>query len=290
MSYNNNKKNGNKVFIPDYCRCGRPAGHTKTEPKPDVVMPPKPDDVMPPKPDDVVMPPKPDDVVMPPKPDDVVMPPKPDDVVMPPKPDDVVMPPKPDDVVMSPKGIHNDRVRRILKDNNIINLDNSDNFIAVIEHQRRRFRELFLLLKKYPQIKVIIAGQTNGKHSLGTGIAENAWKNKDHYAKIKHALNVCVNVMKDEFRDRISFGNVGFTHLTSNPFKSLINPSRDIIHVWGANDGNWNTDPHKLGQLGNGQASGFDRYIPGVFGVSTMPASKSEAKNLLVESTYISGY
>ena len=51
--------------------------------------------------------------------------------------------------------------------------------------------------------------------------------------------------------------------------------NKNSIHVWGANQHNWNLD---LGKIvgGSGQASVIGEQIPGNFGIVTMPNSNLE--------------
>ncbi len=100
-------------------------------------------------------------------------------------------------------------------------------------------------------------------------------------------LNTLTKYLKDKYKDRVEYGNVGYINLTNEPFKSKQNPGINsdgnfYIHVWGANTGNWNypSDGIERGQFGSGQASGFNKQEPGVFGIVTMPVSDSEL-NLL---------
>ena len=138
---------------------------------------------------------------------------------------------------------------------------------------------------------VVIAGK-DGKHSLGTGLASNAWGGvtNDNYKRMINNLDSLTKYLKDTYKKQVSYGNVGYVNLTNPPFKSNQNPGKNAdgniyIHVWGANVDNWNYNDGYIGSVfGAGQASGFDRQESGVFGIVTMPVNNSELNKLNAES------
>jgi len=141
---------------------------------------------------------------------------------------------------------------------------------TVMLHQTKRFEELRNLLKRDQTVKVILPGSGN-THSLGVGIARASWA-ADDYTKMHNHLNKLVKRLAASFPGRVSFGMVGSSAKTP--------PSNKVIHVWGANAGNWNLSPGSL-IVGSGQASAMGKQRPGVFGIVTMPVTLKELPSLL---------
>ena len=170
----------------------------------------------------------------------------------------------------------------------------------IILHQLTRLLQLLYLLNKYPDMKVIIPG-VNGDHRLGTGIAKiNAIGNIEPYTT-ENSYNVMLNNI-DLIVDvlvltgRVSFGFVGdisavkengqferkrkingteyveiFDSIKQNweRFQVYEPASNRCIHIWGANNGNWDS---RIGatNIGGGQAGHITVYTIGYFGIITM--------------------
>ena len=140
--------------------------------------------------------------------------------------------------------------------------DHAGNIQSVIDHQKNRFDDLDQYLQQNPNAQVIIAGISGTKiHTLGTGIAKQNWEPKK-YLLMEKNLNTLTEDLKNKYSTRVKYGNVG----------SKYNPGPNLIHVWGANEDNWNLNPgEKI--TGGGQAAGMGIQKVGVFGIVTMPTN-----------------
>lgn len=159
---------------------------------------------------------------------------------------------------------------------------------AIMQHQTNRFAELEYILEKNPEIIVIIAGdpKTN-KHALGTGLAIGQWKtysnidintqtikinNKD-ITMNEHITQIITN-LQTKFGDRVKLGAIGLSDRKTSGGTNFCNtdsknnPSKKIIHVWGANENNWNLPTGKKID-GGGQVDCLENQTPGVFGIVT---------------------
>lgn len=168
---------------------------------------------------------------------------------------------------------------------------------VIIAHLNKRFKDLETILDKAPKYHVKFPGQSAQKHRLGTGLAEANWSDKnDHKAMLKH-ISTLIEALAQKYPGRVHFGYIGDFKLDSNTGdcdRSLRNPQgiagpqsngTFMIHVWGANDGNFNLPNDRQGSFGSGQASCFEKQRPGVFGISTLPG---DAK-LLMEADKLIG-
>ena len=91
---------------------------------------------------------------------------------------------------------------------------------------------------------------------------------------MKSNLDKLVEDLYKDFSLRVKFGGVGFAD-SLNSYANQIkrkNPSCFYIHVWGANENNWNNDPNSI-ISGSGQAAAMKKQVPGVFGIVTMPVT-----------------
>lgn len=145
-------------------------------------------------------------------------------------------------------------------------------------HVQKRFEELAEILDYRKSAIVIFPGNSAKDHYLGSGIAKGAWSDKEEYDLLINFIGSRISQLQKKYGDRIRFGAVGFKELLigSTFLKDWIaDPSVDVIHVWGANDGNWNT-PNNTSKkiLGAGQASVLYQS-PGVFGIITMPSKET---------------
>lgn len=157
----------------------------------------------------------------------------------------------------------------------------------IMAHQDKRFSVLDKILAKNPKYHVKFPGKSAQNHFLGVGIARDAWSAPDHKKMVEHVGMLITDLMK-KYPGRISFGQIGDFKLPPNARdcdKTQVNPEGRpgpqangtfMIHVWGANDRNFNFENNHNGNFGSGQASCFASQRPGVFGISTMPGG-SEA-------------
>ena len=160
------------------------------------------------------------------------------------------------------------------KEENVVNF--------VIEHQKNRFKELEYILDNTTDVKVIIAGNPKtGNHALGTGFAKDQWKkwgdnntNRPNHTKMIDNLDILVKSIMKKYKDRVSLGAIGLSTKTTNRGQNFcnedpkLNPSSKIIHVWGANENNWNRPTDKI-ISGGGQVECLDTQMPGIFGIAT---------------------
>jgi len=182
-------------------------------------------------------------------------------------------------------------------------VDGKGNVAYVIEHQKRRFQELRDMLDKNTNLRIIIAGNPiKDSHALGTGRAIGWWgSNLADYNKMIENITQLVNdlLIDTKYTGRIRLGAIGFSrnyNPSDNTLKycnqnSTDDPSSDIIHVWGANNSNWNK---RNGETfgGSGQVIAFkepdgnSRQKPGVFGVITTTIENSEVISSIAKSNY----
>ena len=187
------------------------------------------------------------------------------------------------------------------KQKNITYSKNGRGFLeAVIDHQINRFNELDFILENNPKIKVIIAGNpTTHTHNLGTNLAIEQWdqihnidinKVKINGFTMNSHLNNLIKNLQKKYPKRIYLGAIGIAGRETknsdinycNEIKAN-NPSKNIIHVWGANEKNWNLN-NGLIIPGSGQVDCLHKQTPGVFGIATTYHSK-KINNRLFEDT-----
>ena len=185
-----------------------------------------------------------------------------------------------------------------------------DKFIKLLEHQKLAFDDLRKILNYNPNCNIIIPGEQNGDkwdHALGKGtfsIAKNSWQiNIEYYKIMIEHLDKLVNNLFTDYPDRISYGHVGYKSLCpkyttreKSDYKFKGDPSRNLIHVWGANDDNYNILEDcnyiikgvKQELFGGGQAACFNIQKDGVYGIITMPIS--DIKNIVYPRNYMKEY
>ena len=148
------------------------------------------------------------------------------------------------------------------------------NIDEVILHQKIRFDELEYCLLRDPNVRVIIPGR-NQVHDLGTNIAKISWDSVS-YSKMKLNLDKLVEDLYKKHPSRVEFGGVGFADPSNSYANQDIykNPSCRYIHVWGANENNWNNNLDDR-IIGSGQAAAMKKQVPGVFGIVTMPCTST---------------
>ena len=157
-----------------------------------------------------------------------------------------------------------------------------------MDHQTNRFEELDYILEKNSNVNVIIAGNDSTKnHALGTGLAVNQWV---HYSKLdinkvkrkinnidvtmNQHINILITNLQTKYGDRVKLGAIGFSNLKTFGLENFCNtdvnndPSKNKIHVWGANETNWNLDNNQSIE-GDGQVDCLKQQKPGVFGIVT---------------------
>jgi len=179
-------------------------------------------------------------------------------------------------------------------DKNIIyNLSSYDD---VILHQQTRVDELDNILHKHPSIKVQIVG-INGNGFLNNGIINNGWNHKQF-------LNMFTNItklffaLKNKYPNRVFYGKVGYHYLYRDDIKVIhlegnnnieLNPKPEFIHVWSASIDNFNqiNDTEIIDKFGQGIL--FDKQLPGVFGIVTIPVEYNDLFKLKAKSNYVIG-
>lgn len=166
---------------------------------------------------------------------------------------------------------------------------NASDLSNVLQHVDQRFADLDHILTHRYKAVVVFPGNSPSEHRLGTGIAAGAWKNKSAHKKLIDHIADKIQALQNKYQDRVQFGMVGFRELIDpkDHKDSRRDPSLDFIHVWGANDSNWNTkNSTSKRPLGSGQASVLYQ-APGVFGIVTMPTSN---KSILDPDVNLSHY
>lgn len=154
-------------------------------------------------------------------------------------------------------------------------------------HIELRFQELEFYLQANKSLIVTIAGSSHG-HALGVGIARNTWQNSIGYGAyndLNEFIGKKVNKLMDDFPERVKLGFIGDRNLlkqrngingvprmNTTQIQSVPEINKNSIHVWGANESNWNLNLNIL-ISGSGQAHVIGKQIPGNFGIVTMPNS-----------------
>ena len=172
---------------------------------------------------------------------------------------------------------------------------------AVIDHQINRFNELDFILQNNSKISVIIAGDTTtNTHNLGTNLAIEQWdqlhniditKVKVNGFTMNAHLNNLIKKLQKKYPKRIYLGAIGIAGKKTknsdinycNEIKAN-NPSKNIIHVWGANEQNWNLNTG-ITIPGHGQVDCLDKQMPGVFGIATTYHSKKINERLFEDTS-----
>ena len=151
---------------------------------------------------------------------------------------------------------------------------------CIIEHQKERFKELEYIIKKTFDTTIIIPGKApkeNEKkiryHTLGTDSRPSDKNESEGYEKMLTNLDNLVSNLFNTYNSnsikRVIYDNIGEVG------KSVKNaPSYRYIHVWSANEDNWNLNNY-IKINGDEQASAFNTQKPGVFGIVTTINNKS---------------
>jgi len=152
----------------------------------------------------------------------------------------------------------------------------SRNADLIQRHVQKRFRQLASKMQANHAMRVVIPSDNDksgmptraiaATHTLGKGLAKMQWGNNRH-----SDWQGTVDVITDEVETllskfgpaRVLFGSVGSKIPTTQPWKGLYQgkPSRNLFHVWGANDRNWLPRAAKQGKNGvlvGGQAGCFN--------------------------------
>jgi len=166
----------------------------------------------------------------------------------------------------------------------------------IIKHQEDRFKELdFLLLqseKKPNKLHIIIPGNSKtNQHFLGANIAQHTWNSIDStgnlYNLMIQNLNKLISQLMNKYPKQVVLGNVGYGS-EAFPVNSKKIPSNKYIHVWGANENNWNQPDGSIIR-GLGQAQVMKKQTIGIFGIVTMPSSTKAGINVK-NSKYLLNY
>lgn len=172
------------------------------------------------------------------------------------------------------------------------------NLQKIIQHIDKRFTDLDTIMSKDNKYFIKFPGSEKN-HALGTGIAKNYWPSVEHKQMVDHIKDQ-ISALKVKYPGRILFGMIGdyaFDKATGNCNRTKTNqegpPGQQadgsfIIHVWGANAGNFNYPDGTKGSFGGGQADCFSHQRPGVFGISTMPGG--DLKILLAKDKLLDLY
>lgn len=163
----------------------------------------------------------------------------------------------------------------------------SSDIDVIKAHQSKRFKDLETILDKNIKYHVKFPGQNAQKHALGTGIARDSWSNPNDFQQMIDHISSLIEALEKKYPGRVHFGLIG-DYKFNPPSKDCIigelneqgapGPQADgtfMIHVWGANEGNFNLENNQPGPFGSGQATCFINQRPGVFGISTLPGNKS---------------
>lgn len=163
----------------------------------------------------------------------------------------------------------------------------------IIEHQQKRFKELNYILDKTSETVIIIPGKEPSSdkskryHNLGTDLA----KPEDEYAqngynRMLKNLDDLVSDLFNKYSTRVKFGNVGEPGRSDKfPVDDDKKPSYKHIHVWGANEDNWNVgDGNQI--IGDGQVLSFNNQHPGVFGIITTISNKTNKLDIFKEKVF----
>ena len=208
--------------------------------------------------------------------------------------------------------------------------DNLGFLKAVMDHQQNRFDELKFILTNNKKIKVIIAGdKETGKDNLLIGHDDVVdWKKTygiditisgiDEITLYRH-LTSLISKLIDAFPGRIEIGPIGrkglktaksrlsmkkYTNYCREHIDVDDSPSHEVIHVWGANEENWNLDNfyenkeknktwdrtspaekdiYKIN--GTGQVDCLLYQSPGIFGIATTLKNPKDISMLFNDTT-----
>ncbi len=166
---------------------------------------------------------------------------------------------------------------------------------AIQAHIKKKFKELDAELHNNPNANVIIPGEKNKKagdislhnknatlnysahgHRLGTGLAKGQFENDKLWKETIVITDQEVIKLIQKYPDRVHVGWVGKDVGTTTKYtnKAGFNgpPSKDLIHVFGANVTNYNHQSD-IGEIidGGGQAGHMGEQVEGVFGIVTTP-------------------
>jgi hypothetical protein len=142
--------------------------------------------------------------------------------------------------------------------------------INIEGHILKRFNELITILNNFPEIKVIISGDSkSNKHNLLVHISD---KSSDFYKKIDDYINTKIKELKTKFSNRISIDQIG------------TNFNRNNIHVWATDKENWNL--HDNEQITDSNI--FNTQLEGVYGIFIGTTYNKD--NLFAISNYIDDY
>lgn len=173
-----------------------------------------------------------------------------------------------------------------------ININKESSILEKIKgHIKLRFQELEFYLQANKSLIITIAGSSIHGHALGVGIARSSWirsVNNKAYDELNQFITDKVANLMHNFPERVYLGFIGNKRLlqernesngvprmTPSQIKEVSEINKNSIHVWGANEGNWNLNLNST-VPGSGQASVIGKQIPGNFGIVTMPNSNLE--------------
>ena len=168
-----------------------------------------------------------------------------------------------------------------------LNINNQSSILDMVKaHISLRFKELNFYLKINSLLKVRIAGSSSHGHALGVGIARSSWirsVNNKAYNELNQFITDKVANLMHDFPGRVYLGFIGNKRLleerngsngvpgmTPSQIEKVSEINKNSIHVWGANEGNWNLNLNNT-VPGSGQASVIGKQIPGNFEIVTMP-------------------
>ncbi len=179
------------------------------------------------------------------------------------------------------------------------NKNNKQAIDVILAHQQNRFEILRKILNKDKKYHIKFPGKSADKHALGVGYGKMAWAPVDApgYNKMVQSIAASIKDLAKDFPNRIHFGMIGDYKLDGSDCDSstvnaegvpgLQGDGTFMIHVWGANAGNFN-EPNGGSITGGGQASCFASQRPGAFGISTMPST--DENTLLAPDKLLSLY
>ena len=169
--------------------------------------------------------------------------------------------------------------------------DTSPILQKIKSHIELRFEELEFYLQANGLLIVTIAGSRSHGHALGVGIARYNWQNSighEAYNNLNQFITGKVSKLMNDFPGRVKLGFIGNRNLLKQrngtnsvprmntaQIQNVPQINKNSIHVWGANESNWNLNLNTL-VSGGGQAYVIGKQIPGNFGIVTMPNSNLE--------------
>ena len=170
-----------------------------------------------------------------------------------------------------------------------LNINDQSSILEKVKgHIELRFQELNFYLKINSLLKVRIAGSSSHGHALGVGIARSSWirgVNSEAYNELNQFITDKVANLMYDFPGRVYLGFIGnktllkerngyngVPRMTLSQIEEVSEINKNSIHVWGANEGNWNLNLNST-VPGSGQASVIGKQIPGNFGIITMPSN-----------------